>query len=289
MEFRNFNKNFRRNATTTSEEVVAEICDVNVLYARGKDVFTGHNAVLRARAWLNSKECEDVETEEVRAVNEWAKEATRAADLKNIRKRIALYDPDSKSPQAGKPVPQWMSERHDALKKKPSYTHTRRVAGPQGRRVPRRADASPRDASRRASRVHWEEVLGPRGEVILFELLFENGRFVGRRRTQPGESPQKGSVILDTTGRSTMRGSPPEGFKVWRVRGTRRRPMPRTPQMRAIYESSFLYKVRQLAAGLISLQELHDATRLTGPEKTWVEAGGKAGLGPEPGHWVAAR
>ena len=120
-----------------------------------------------------------------------AREAIRAADLKNIRKRIALYDPDSKSPQAGKPIPQWMSERHDALKKKPSYTHTCSTAGPQGR-VPRRADLSPRTSRRRASTVHWEEVKGPDGRIILFELLFENGRFVGRRRASQGQFQEKG-------------------------------------------------------------------------------------------------
>ena len=92
-----------------------------------------------------------------------------------------------------------------------------------------------------------------------------------------GSFRRRGNIVLDTTARG-------EGFKVWRIRGTRRRPMPKTPQMQAIYESSFLYKVRQLAAGKISVQELHDATRMTGPDAVWSEAG-QFGMGAEAPQW----
>lgn len=89
---------------------------------------------------------------------------------------------------------------------------------------------------------HWEEVLGPDGETIRFMLSFDhNGHFAGRRPSK--QSPQVGDVILDLTA----------GIKAWVMRKGRRRPTAVTNEMRRIYESSCLYKTRQLAAGQLDL------------------------------------
>lgn len=97
----------------------------------------------------------------------------------------------------------------------------------------------------------WEEVLGPEGEVIRFKLEeFEDGPNQGKfkARVLTKDEPQVGDIVLDAT----------QGLKAWKITSSRRRPHPVTPQMRETYESSLLFKVRQMIAGDITLKQLSD-------------------------------
>lgn len=85
---------------------------------------------------------------------------------------------------------------------------------------------------------HYEETLGPEGGTIRFKLHYNReGEFVKRTRTR--NEPQVGDIVLDLV----------SGVKAWRITTNRRRKHPVTPAMRESYESSYVYKVRKLAAG----------------------------------------
>ena len=112
----------------------------------------------------------------------------------------------------------------------------------KSKRVPKRRSKPRKNVT------YWEEVLGPEGETLRFVLIFDNnGKFAGRQPTR--NSPQVGDIVLDLT----------TGIKAWIIRKGRRRPTSVTPEMRRIYESSYLYKARQLAAGQINIQEFRSA------------------------------
>lgn len=90
---------------------------------------------------------------------------------------------------------------------------------------------------------YYEEVNGPHGEVVRYKLIRANGQFTKRVRTK--EDPPVGSIILDLM----------SGLKAWRRHSDKRRSIPLTSEMLKSYRNSFLFKVRQLAAGKINLQE----------------------------------
>lgn len=97
----------------------------------------------------------------------------------------------------------------------------------------------------------WEEVLGPEGETIRFKLDQvldgpNEGKFKARILSK--DEPQVGDLVLDAT----------QGLQAWKITSTRRRPHPVTPQMKETYESSLLFKVRQMVAGKITLKQLSD-------------------------------
>lgn len=99
---------------------------------------------------------------------------------------------------------------------------------------------------------NWEEVLGPKGEVIKFKIdYYKTGPDQGtiKSRTRSKSSPKPGDVILDLT----------SGLKAWKVNANgKRTPIAPTREMEAEYKNSYLYKVRQLAAGQISTAQFAD-------------------------------
>lgn len=95
----------------------------------------------------------------------------------------------------------------------------------------------------------FEETLGPNGEIIRFKLIGEDGIFKKRVRTR--EEPPIGSIILDLT----------DGVKAWKRFSDKRRSTPVTQEMRRTYQNSLLFRVRQLAAGKINLQQFADSIK----------------------------
>ncbi|RJR07545.1 hypothetical protein C4588_06480 [Candidatus Parcubacteria bacterium] len=94
--------------------------------------------------------------------------------------------------------------------------------------------------------ITWEEVLGPKGETIRFKVEYhkegpEKGKVKEKKRALKAE-PQIGEIILDLT----------TGIQAWRVTESGRTTMPVSKRMRDFYRQSYLYRVRQLAAGIIS-------------------------------------
>jgi len=97
--------------------------------------------------------------------------------------------------------------------------------------------------------IHYEETLGPEGEAVRFKLIYQDGKFQKRIRTK--EEPPIGAVILDLT----------DGVKAWKRYSDKRRSTPLTAEMRRTYQNSFLFKVRQLAAGKINLSQFLEAVK----------------------------
>jgi len=99
---------------------------------------------------------------------------------------------------------------------------------------------------------NWEEVLGPKGEVIKFKIeYYKTGPDQGtiKNRTRSKASPKPGDIILDLT----------SGLKAWKVTTSgKRTPITPTRTMEDEYKNSYLYKVRQLAAGQISTAQFAD-------------------------------
>lgn len=99
----------------------------------------------------------------------------------------------------------------------------------------------------------WEQVLGPGGEDIYFKMTWhKNGR---EKKCAIDYSPEfiSGDIILNMTGRNGNGHSSGPGAvaEVWHHEGSRgRHQLPSlTDAMNIRYKSSFLYLVRQLAAG----------------------------------------
>lgn len=97
---------------------------------------------------------------------------------------------------------------------------------------------------------HFEETLGPDGEIIRFKLDYsqENGKCKFKRRTRTQIEPPIGSIILDLTC----------GIKAWKRFSDKRRTYPISDAMMQSYKNSIIYKTRQLAAGKISLREFSE-------------------------------
>lgn len=95
----------------------------------------------------------------------------------------------------------------------------------------------------------FEETVGPDGEIVRFKLLYRDNRFQKRLRTK--EEPPVGSIILDLV----------SGVKAWRRYSDKRRSIPLTSEMRRSYQNSFLFKVRQLAAAKINVQQFIDIVK----------------------------
>jgi hypothetical protein len=99
----------------------------------------------------------------------------------------------------------------------------------------------------------WEEVLGPKGEVIRFKLKFhtegpQKGQIKERSRVRSLQVV--GDIIMDLT----CNWSPSEPpIKAWRILDNGSRDsIVVTKQMVNLYKESMLYKVRQLTAGSIT-------------------------------------
>lgn len=94
---------------------------------------------------------------------------------------------------------------------------------------------------------YYEEISGPDGEIVRYKVILKDGQYNRRLRTK--EDPPVGSIILDLT----------SGVKAWKRHSDKRRSIPLTNEMKRSYQNSFLFKVRKLAAGKMSLEEFKKA------------------------------
>lgn len=94
---------------------------------------------------------------------------------------------------------------------------------------------------------HWEEVLGPNGEVLRFKLLLDpNGVVLNRIRNET-DKPRPGDLILDTT----------KGLNSWKIaRNGKRRKFKVTTTMQSAYKGSMLYLARKFAAGELDIPQI---------------------------------
>jgi len=127
------------------------------------------------------------------------------------------------------------------------------------RKVHRATTAESKKLVKDLETTKWEEVTGPNGEIIRFKLdFYTSGRLAGklRRRVRSKQEPQQGDILLDVTGPAgpDQKG----GLRAWRIASNRRRRHPVSREMIENYKQSNLYRVRQLAAGQISLQKFAD-------------------------------
>lgn len=235
---------------------------------------THFNSVLKARAFLKEASCLP---EKQRKSAEMSKKigdalnVIRRADLRNVRRQIKRYK------KKGLEAPANLLARYKALRadscdeadnlveeacedlsdadcseitkiRNRNCNNGFRILGPLRERPAKAPVRAGNKASREPEQpvkpvARWEEVSGPDGEVVRFKLIYDqDGKFKKRARTK--DLPQKGDIVLDLT----------SGFKAWIITKNRRRPYNEiTKEMRRSYENSFLYKVRQLASGQLSL------------------------------------
>lgn len=210
--------------------------------------------IIQARAFLsqvsclNAKQLSDPQTQ---SKIEAAKKIVAKADRRNARRKMVGRN-DKKKPitthtSASYTVGNCSEAQKSVEKLCDNYT-----CGP----LTTRDKKAPKvDVS---GQIAWEEVAGPKdGDVIHFKLVYHKdgpykGQLKERKRTQK-ETPKRGEIILDLT----------SGVKAWQMPATggKRESIPVTKQMEDYYKKSNLYRVRQLAAGYISLDQFAAAVK----------------------------
>jgi hypothetical protein len=128
----------------------------------------------------------------------------------------------------------------------------------QKKRASRQEKREEKELLKDQSITKWEEVTGPDGEVIRFRLdPYASGPHKGklRRWSRTNKEPSPGDIVLDASAPTEGSG---KGIRAWRITKNRRRKYDVTKEMVAEYERSILHKVRLMAAGKMSLQQLYD-------------------------------
>lgn len=254
----------------------------------GSSIGTTHfSSVLSARSFLKETSClpeSQKRSAEIQAKIADAQNTIRKADLRNTRRQIRRYEKKNEGVPAKliaryKALRATTCEDSDALMQSAcgDMRNSRQISEeceevvkirnrgcekkvPIRRVKPTKVFSGPIDLSGVSKKpiARWEEVVGPDGEIVRFKLLYnKDGSF--QKRVRSKEAPQKGDIVLDLT----------QGFKAWLITKSRRRPYHEiTPEMRKSYENSFLYKVRQLAAGQLSLPKFLETIK-NSPEQGW--------------------
>jgi len=176
---------------------------------------------------------------------------SKVSKARRYLKRVAKY------------TPQKRKDKYIALRIKEAKHVIKMSEQRNAARKRRRAETSEaKKLTKDLSTNKWEEVTGPDGEIVRFKLEFwTSGPRAGklRRRVRSKQEPQVGDIILDATGPAgpDQKG----GIRAWRIASNRRRKHPVSREMVENYKDSILYKVRQLAAGRISLKQFGDFVR----------------------------
>jgi hypothetical protein len=110
----------------------------------------------------------------------------------------------------------------------------------------------------------WEEVLGPKGEVVRYKLKYHTEgplKNQVKERSKVKSTPKAGDIVMDLTC-NWAREEPPTSIKAWEVLANgQRKKIPVTKQMENSYKESNLYKVRQLAAGHITIDKFFESIK----------------------------
>jgi len=209
--------------------------------------------IIQARAFLNQVAClnpKQLTDPQMQSKIEAAKKIAAKADRRNDRRKAR------RAKQAGKATPAPRAYAVTTCKEAQRSVESLCedvVCGPSPTLTIRDKKAPKIDES---GRIAWEEVLGPKGEVVRFKLNYHKdgpskGLLKERKRTLK-ESPKPSEIILDLT----------FGIKAWRVATNKtREEIPITKQMEDFYKGSNLYRVRQLAAGYISIDQFAAAVK----------------------------
>lgn len=241
MYFRHYRHNplFSNNPTVTD---ITDDCLLDVTY---------FDSVLKARAFLKQAEClnsKQLSDPKLQKKVEAAHKVIAKADRRNERRR------NRRAAKAGKAPP--VASGLQALQK-----YTVRTCDEAKKTVGRLCEGVTCETKKgnlpaETGTPSWEEVTGPKGEVVRYKVKYytdgpSKGQVRERNRVVK-EQPKAGDIILDLT----------SGVKAWKVSANgRRQEIAVTKQMEALYKESNLYKVRQLAAGHISLNQFFEAVK----------------------------
>lgn len=240
-------RHYRHNPLFSNNPTVTDItndgdCLLDVTY---------FDSILKARAFLKQTEClnsKQLSDPELQKKIEAAYKVIAKADRRNERRR------NRRAAKAGKAttIPSGLQ----SIQK-----YTVRTCDEAKKTVGRLCEGITCETTKKGLPVEtgnpsWEEVTGPKGEVVRYKVKYHvdgpsKGQVKERNRAVK-EHPKVGDIILDLT----------SGIKAWKVVANgRRQEIPVTKQMEALYKESNLYKVRQLAAGHISLNQFFEAVK----------------------------
>ena len=205
--------------------------------------------IIQARAFLTQVAClnaTQLSDPQMQSKIEAAKKIVAKAERRNTRRKLVGRN-DKKKPNIPAPVDaSYTVGNCSEAQKSVEDLCDDIVCGP----ITTRDKKAPKVDS--SGQIAWEEVAGPKdGDIVRFKLIYHKdgpykGQLKDRKRTQK-ETPKRGEIILDLT----------SGVKAWQIPATggKREPIPVTKQMEDYYKKSNLYRVRQLAAGYISLDQ----------------------------------
>ena len=238
MYFRHYRHNplFSTNPTVTDIQGDGD-CLLSVSY---------FDSILKARAFLKQVEClssKQLSDPELQRKIEAAHKVIAKADRRNERRRAR------RAAKTGRPVtPRPTVGTITVTNCDQAQRSVQRLCEDISCGPTKKISSSPTASSAPT----WEEVTGPKGEIIRYKLKYHpDGQIKDRQRVLK-ELPKAGDIILDLT----------SGLKAWKVLPNgRREELGVSKQMEAIYKESNLYKVRQLAAGHISINQFFEAVK----------------------------
>lgn len=233
------------------------------------------DSILKARIFLKQIEClpeAQKNSKEMRQKISAACKIVERADRRNQRRRARRSKKAGKAPRQAQPLYTGTS-RISSQFSKPSvceriYSNGNLNGSQNGsqdgcrtaaQRLNERCDnveckplnGSASTSTSSGARASWEEVLGPKGEVVRFKLVYDAaGNVIDRKRLNK-EKPHSGDIVLDLT----------RGVEAWQIVDDQRQPIKLTRQMEQAYKNSILYKVRQFAAGQISIDQFSESLK----------------------------
>jgi hypothetical protein len=276
MYYRHYRHNplFSSNPPRTISDIEDEGC-LNITY---------FDTILKARSFLKQIECSEESQKNDPEMQKKIADACRIIDKANrrntkrrLRRAHALISarPRMSSEQLADPD---MQKRIAAAEKEIREAETNgavktmggpRVCGtacaPKPREKKSQGVEIAAGASTNSVLPTWEEVLGPKGEVVRYKLKYHvEGPLKDqvKERTKPTkDTPKAGDIVMDLTC-NWAREEPPTGIKAWEILANgQRKKIPVTKQMETSYKESNLYKVRQLAAGHITIDKFFESIK----------------------------
>jgi hypothetical protein len=222
------------------------------------------DSILKARAFLIQVSCltpKQQSDPQMQAKIEVANKIVAKADRRNDRRKARRATQNVQTAAVNKPLRVIAGGKQPTIYSVKNCKEAQQSVEKLCDNVTCKTAGRPQRMAVGSDRVNWEEVLDPDGNIVRFKIIYHKdgpdaGKVKERKRVKK-EEPKTGDIVLDLT----------SGIRAWRIGKTREK-IDVTKEMEVAYKASTLYKVRQLAAGFISLSQLVDALNKDLPSNT---------------------